>query len=194
MPTQSTLSDFKVTLATAVIAAAGHRKQSRVVEWIRAPGAQDASYELLAHCPTGLETLDRKLAKALEKIIKGELHTELLTLQKRQLEHGTAMVTGRQILYLLYRFLATDPSMKPMYDMSDLTHLVHRYPKGEHDRAWNEWETRVNSFKDGGISEPQLMNCLLTYLRDVPFMKEIIDTLRMRGANHPDYNYGLLRE
>ena len=73
MPTLAGIREFQVEVATGILAAAGIRDERRALTWISAVQDRAATYESLAYCPEDLRALDRKLAKALEKIIKGDL-------------------------------------------------------------------------------------------------------------------------
>ena len=104
------------------------------------------------------------------------------------------MMSGRQLLYMLYQHMATDASMKPMYQIADLAHLSRTYTKyGGPEGAFQRWEQLVSMIKPGDVTKSQLLNCLLTYLRDVGFMKEIVAQMRMMKANDERYTYVELR-
>ena len=103
-----------------MVAVSGRRQAA--FDWIMETEAPNASFEALAD-PGDFETLDAKLNAAINDISKGKIG-KLLVRQTKKLAMKGVMITGRQLLYIIYGQFALDQDRGTLYSFSQLMSIT----------------------------------------------------------------------
>ena len=116
-----------------------------IFAWVRAPEDMSSDIEDLAECGD-LESLDVKLSRAINRIKKGtRVKRKITTLIEAAAARGE-MVSGRQLLRVIYQQFEIDQAACGVYDISNLHALS--YPGDEHLESfvdvWDEIISRLS--------------------------------------------------
>ena len=89
---------------------------------------------------TGFETLDRKLALALQSILPRDLEIRVNAEKTTQLDQRRVLITGRQVLWLIYRHFQTNPNQTRVYGITELSKIgwFGDRKKAKFLNFWNE--------------------------------------------------------
>ena len=88
---------------------------------------------------TGFETLDRKLALALQSILPRDLEVREHR-ETTQLDQRRELITGRQVLWLIYGHFQTNPNQTRVYGITELSKIgwFGDRKKAKFLNFWNE--------------------------------------------------------
>ena len=144
-PQVATLSKYKADLLDAVLNCAQDKSPGVVLPWIMKVGEKGVKFEDLQEPGANFQTLDRKLAIALSKTLPQEFGRMVEVKRQRALrEHK--LLAGRQILWEIYRHLATSANQENLYSASDLMSI--RWFGDSHKQAFmTMWEDRMSKTK-----------------------------------------------
>ena len=144
-PQVATLSKYKADLLDAVLNCAQDQSPGVVLPWIMKVGEKGVKFEDLQEPGANFQTLDRKLAIALSKTLPQEFGRMVEVKRQRALrEHK--LLAGRQILWEIYRHLATSANQENLYSASDLMSI--RWFGDSHKQAFmTMWEDRMSKTK-----------------------------------------------
>ena len=135
----------------------------------------DSTLESLAH--SGAErfkSLDLKLATAIKGIVKN--NNAVMDLQQTFISAATtawrkdkSLLTGRQLLWLMFRYLRTNSTMDIVYSVTDLEKLKWTDDNKAHTFL-HYWDYIIQGMKNK-LPEDTLEDMLATQLRKSPEMK-----------------------
>ena len=117
-----------------------------IIPWLKQAEDDTITMDDLRHTDTIFATLDRKPAASLNEICDGEFERRLSHEEQRQMAGKQQVLRGRQILWLIYQHLRTNPSLEGAYSINDLFHLQ---PPGDAilsmEKFRNSWNEVVSS-------------------------------------------------
>ena len=128
--------------------ASASRDPPRASLWARTADAHNASSDTLAETE-GLATLDSKLASALRKVVAGSLGCSI-NVEKEKLASAGKMMTGRQILLMIYNYFRVAEVDNNILDLEDL--IAVKMVNDDLRRFYDEWEmtlTGIRKMPDG---------------------------------------------
>ena len=100
------------------------------------------------------------------------------------------VLTGRQVLWMIYDHYATDPGMTTLYGITELTLLSQRYPKDDDlEKAWTSWDNLLANMRPDDVSKTQLLQIALTYLGQSKVMEPTIHLFRQLPSGSQDFTY-----
>ena len=116
------------------------QKSKKVVKWLQKVERVGVGLDDLITTGVGFETLDRKLVLALQSIIPRDLEIRVNTEKTTQLETKRVLITGRQVLWLIYRHFQTNPNQTRVYGNSELAKIswFGDRKKAKFLNFWNE--------------------------------------------------------
>ena len=104
----------------AVVAASD--RPDEAFEWLSEVWNEGTTEEMLRD-PSGFTTLDAKIHSAITNVLEGDFARQMDTFKERE-GHEGRYVRGRQILWKLDGYLATNALHGSVYDMEDLLNVV----------------------------------------------------------------------
>ena len=108
--------NWRIHVREAVVAASA--QPDLAFDWLSAVWDKDTTEETLRD-PKGFVTLDAKVLSAITKILEGDFARQMDTLKEKE-ANANRLVRGRQILYKLHDFFATNALHGSVYDVEDL--------------------------------------------------------------------------
>ena len=118
------------------------KSPQRVVKWLRKVERVGVGMDDLIKPGTEVETLDRKLALALQSIIPRDLEIRVNTEKTTQLEKKRVLITGRQVLWLIYRHFQTNPNQTKVYGITELA-TIRWFGERKNAKFLNFWNERM---------------------------------------------------
>jgi len=106
-------------------------------------------------------TLDAKLAAALSKAIHGEFARRVNVMKEEHAKSRGLMLTGRQILFLLYHHYRTTEADGEMLDLQDL--MAVRLANDDLRKFLNDWEMTLTGMK----AAPDMKLCETLFIREL---------------------------
>ena len=176
---------WKIALRSEVVATFGRAKSA--FNWIIETENPKTTFEEMADCGE-FESLDCRLAAALGKIAKGSVG-HVLTNATKSMAKRSLMISGRQLLHLIFEQYALDPIRGSLYDLNDLMDIT--YPGDANIEqfllTWNETAE--------GLSKPQphdvLEAILWKQIESSVKMAQPLSRYRMakQGSSKRSYKY-----
>ena len=108
--------NWRIRVREAVVAASA--QPDLAFDWLSAVWDKDTTEETLRD-PKGFVTLDAKVLSAITNILEGDFARQMDTLKEKE-ANANRLVRGRQILYKLHEFFATNALHGSVYDVEDL--------------------------------------------------------------------------
>ena len=173
-PTALGLPAWKRAMRTCVIASCSRPEKAR--DFLFEVESESATFESLA-CDDSARTrtIDARLAEALMRIIKGDLARRLAVQSEAAAMQGT-LLSGRQILYLLYRDFARDTHQSDAQNYGHLEKLKCGKELRMLDTFLTCWDNLMLQF--GNPPKPDHMyQAFLMKVRDIP---ELADALLLQ--------------
>ena len=121
-PNVSTLTPFRMELYDRAMICAQDKKYEKVVKWLQVAEKEGIKMDEIPKPKRKFETLDRKMALALHAILPRDLEMRVNTDKAKALEKGE-LLSGRQILWHIYRHFQTSPNQTRIYNMTDLFNI-----------------------------------------------------------------------
>ena len=184
-PTMTNLNAFKVSLVEAVVFASGRSDHARVARWIRRVEYPKIKVKQLADPGCHYESLDRKLAFALTNIASGEFGRHLDNVKRRMFKNmdgkNGRLISGRQILWIMYKHFRTNKDMGSIANIVDLTKVPWR-GDNQIEKFRNDWENTVVNLHFG-VSRRQMAVILLEQMSNSMVLKSRVDRYRRK---YPD--------
>jgi len=119
-PTVYQLPRWKAQLLGCVCQCANRADERPVRKWLLKVEKPKMTFERLEKCPREFARLDRKHGAALARILKGELGRRVDVQQARTLRERQYLLSGRQMLFMMYESFRTDESMARCFTIHDL--------------------------------------------------------------------------
>ena len=173
-PTALSLPAWKRAMRTSVIASCSRPEKAR--DFLFEVESESATFESLA-CDDNARTrtIDARLAEALMRIIKGDLARRLAVQSEAAAMNG-ALLSGRQILFLLYRDFARDTHQSDAQNYGHLEKLKCGKELRMLDTFLTCWDNLMLQF--GNPPKPDHMyQAFLMKVRDIP---ELADALLLQ--------------
>ena len=168
------LPAWKRAMRTAVIASCSRPEKAR--EFLFEVESESATFEALA-CDdkARTRTIDARLAEALMRIIKGDLSRRLAVASEAAAMQG-ALLSGRQILFMLYRDFARDMHHSDAQNYGHLEKLKCGKELRMLDTFMTCWDNLMLQFNK--LPQPDHMyQAFLMKVRDIP---ELADALLLQ--------------
>ena len=108
--------NWRIRVREAVVAASA--QPDLAFDWLSAVWDKDTTEETLRD-PKGFVTLDAKVLSAITNILEGDFARQMDTLKEKE-ANANRLVRGRQILFKLHEFFATNALHGSVYDVEDL--------------------------------------------------------------------------
>ena len=115
-PQPESYRNWRIRVRDAVVAASD--KPDKAFEWLSRVWEADMKEETLRD-PEGFTTLDAKILSALSNILEGDFARQVDTFKETEANAGRP-VRGRQILFRIHNYFATNAQHGAVYDMEDL--------------------------------------------------------------------------
>ena len=110
-------------------------------------------------------TLDRKLAAALQRYEVGDFGARVGILRRQVMEKSHALLSGRQIVWLIYQLFRTDGSSGAATSFVELTSIQWRGDSlNQITEFRNAWQTACDGLKSD-VTTDQRVGALLTQMR-----------------------------
>jgi hypothetical protein len=106
-------------------------------KWILEVETKDATFESLQDSGK-FETLDTKLGAAITELAKGDLGRQIVKEQEPAARERSAMVSGRQLLWIIYQHFAVDEAAGCLYNITDL--MAVRLVDDQLDSFLHSWD------------------------------------------------------
>ena len=178
------LPGYKLAVIENVTAACHTEDYTKVTEWIMKVDKVGTKFEDLAEPGKGFNRLDRKLAAALTPTIEGELARRILIKKRQQLNDQGVLISGRQVLWMVYDHFRTNKRLGLVYTITDLAKVEWL---GDEKLAQfrNNWEDRVCSMATE-IDDDTLANVLCDHLMTSKELREAVNKWRKLDEGVPD--------
>ena len=178
------LSGYKLAVIENVTAACHTENYTKVTKWIMTVDKIGTKFEDLAEPGKGFNRLDRKLAAALTPTIEGELARRILVKKRQQLNEQGVLISGRQVLWMVYDHFRTNKRLGLVYTITDLAKVEWL---GDEKLAQfrNNWEDRVCSMATE-INEDTLANMLCDHLMKSKELREAVNKWRKLDEGVPE--------
>ena len=108
--------NWRIRVREAVVAASA--QPDLAFDWLSTVWDKDTTEETLRD-PKGFVTLDAKVLSAITNILEGDFARQMDTLKEKE-ANANRLVRGRQILFKLHEFFATNALHGSVYDVEDL--------------------------------------------------------------------------
>ena len=147
-PTILQLNNWKLRLLERVLEASARTDEYRVTRWLKQTEKPGIKLRQLEDPGKNYRTLDRSLAAAIQKIVSGDLSRRIDLLKNRMLSgRGTrTLMSGRQMLLLMYRSFRVNRHSGPMHSVVDLSALRWRGDSYNNIESFrNDWEHLVEN-------------------------------------------------
>ena len=178
------LPGYKLAVIENVTAACHTDDYKKVSKWITQVDTVGTKFEDLAEPGKGFSRLDRKLAAALTPTIEGELARRILIKKRQQLNDSTRLMTGRQVLWMIYDHFRTNKRLGLVYTITDLAKIeCLGDDKLAHFR--NNWDDRVCSMATE-INEDTLANMLCDHMMKSKELREAVNKWRKLDEGIPE--------
>ena len=112
--------NWRIRVREAVVAASDSPDKAHL--WINKVWEKDMT-EAELRDPEGFSTLDAKIMSALTNILEGDFARQTDTYKETE-AHSGRMVRGRQLMFRLHNYFATNALHGSVYDMEDLMNCV----------------------------------------------------------------------
>ena len=119
-PQPETYRNWRLRVREAVVAASD--RPDEAFEWLSEVWKEGTTEEMLRDS-SGFATLDAKIHSAITNVLEGDFARQMDTFKERE-GHEGRYVRGRQILWRLDGYLATNALHGSVYDMEDLLNVV----------------------------------------------------------------------
>ena len=119
-PQPETYRNWRLRVREAVVAASD--RPDEAFEWLSEVWREGTTEEMLRDS-SGFATLDAKIHSAITNVLEGDFARQMDTFKERE-GHENRFVRGRQILWKLDGYLATNALHGSVYDMEDLLNVV----------------------------------------------------------------------
>ena len=119
-PQPETYRNWRLRVREAVVAASD--RPDEAFEWLSEVWKEGTTEEMLRDS-SGFATLDAKIHSAITNVLEGDFARQMDTFKERE-GHENRYVRGRQILWRLDGYLATNALHGSVYDMEDLLNVV----------------------------------------------------------------------
>jgi hypothetical protein len=165
------LPAWKRAMRTSVIASCGRPEKAR--EFIFEVESESATFESLAISDKARTRLiDARLAEALWRIIKGDLARRLAVAAEAAAMHG-GLLSGRQILFLLYRDFARDSHQNDAQNYGHLEKLKCGKELRHLETFLTCWDNLMLQF--GNPPKPDhLYQSFLMKIREIPELSDAL--------------------
>ena len=184
-PSAAQFRQWRQSLRLEVVACSKLSRR-KTLKWIHQVESSSATFESLAKSGKGFSGLDVKLASALTKLFKGEVAREISTRAEKAMQESGSLLTGRQLLYIMYLEFAEDLRRTTPHAISDLSKLVCKNSAGlEH------W---LNSFRAIIELNTGLQTDLINYhvyeqLKEVDALKIDVQYYQRLDEDDPNKTY-----
>ena len=121
-PNVSTLQAFRLDLYDRMALCAQDKPVTKVAKWLQKVEKDKIKMGKLLEPGPGFASLDRKLAVALQAILPKDLEMRVQT-DKAAMKKGPLM-SGRQVLWHMYRHLRTSPNQTKLYGFRDIAQIT----------------------------------------------------------------------
>ena len=184
-PNMTNLSAFKQAICEAVINASARSDHFRVQRWIRRVDYPKIKMRQLEDPGAHYESLDRKLAAAITRIATGEFGRHLQNIKRRVFgrfdEESGRLLSGRQILWILYKQFRTNKEMGTIFNIVDLM-KVHWRGDPHIEKFRNDWEHTVVNMHHS-VSRDQRATILLEQMSNSTVLKSKVDRYKKQYPN-----------
>ena len=119
-PQPENYRNWRLRVREAVVAASD--RPDEAFEWLSRVWDETTTEEMLRD-PDGFTTLDAKILSAITNVLEGDFGRQIDTFKERE-GHEGRLVRGRQVLWKLDSYLATNALHGSVYDMEDLLNVV----------------------------------------------------------------------
>ncbi len=185
---------------SAVVSASKDPQKSFI--WILEVEREDATWNSMKYETGNHETLGTKLATAVTSIARGDLGTKISLCNEEGANRGE-MVSGRQLLWLVYQSYKLSQTSGALYSLVDLTTLKIKNEKGQKDDAphsdkqlrWfvSSWDGLIAGMKTVP-TEDILEEIFLRKIRNVLSLKEDLAYYDRLAGGHADKSFTFLKE
>ena len=191
-PTIPNLNGWKMQVGKNLVTASG-RTDRREIGWWGEVCNPSATFETLED--SGEErflSLDLKLPTALSLMLKSANNavTRQVVLREHTANMNGRMLKGRQIAWLIYKHLQTNPNMGVLYNITDLGRLEWRGDKDVDTfvYVWTDMLTNVTT----SLTKGELAEILLTKMEKSVALKEDVAYFNRLASDHLDRTYDYL--
>ena len=184
----------------AVVSASKDPQKSFI--WILEVEREDATWNSMKYETGSHETLGTKLATAVTSIARGDLGTKISLCNEEGANRGE-MVSGRQLLWLVYQSYKLSQTSGALYSLVDLTTLKIKNEKGQKDDTphsdkqlrWfvSSWDGLIAGMKSVP-AEDILEDIFLRKIRNVLSLKEDLAYYDRLAGGHADKSFTFLKE
>ena len=119
-PTIAQLAAWRAYVKAALVEASGRKDETPIIQWIQCTEVEGTRHEDFEESGDGFETLDRKLAAALIRVIKGELGRKV-HLESQKMHLRGKVLKGRQVYWMILSTFRTNPNMGVVYGVRDIS-------------------------------------------------------------------------
>ena len=171
---------------------ANRADEGPVRKWLLKVEKPKMTFKRLEKCPSDFARLDRKLGTALAKILKGELGRRVDVQQARALRERQCLLSGRQMLFMMYESFRTDESMARCFTIHDLCSV--RWQGDDRLEALrNTWEDKLANQMERQ-SDDQLAAILFEILKNSKegMLKDDVTRYRRWPRGHKKKTYQFL--
>ena len=122
-PVVSNLREFKLELHDRTALCGQDKPQEEVVRWLSAVEVEGVKEKELVDPGRDFESLDRKLAIALQSILPKEVEMKINNVKAELLAKRGRLISGRQVLWHIYRHLRTNVNQDAVYGVVDIARI-----------------------------------------------------------------------
>ena len=185
---------------TAVTSAS--KDPRKAFTWILAVEHESATWDSMKYVNGDFETLGTKLATAVTSIARGDLGTKISLVNEEGANRGE-MVSGRQLLWLVYQSYKLSQTSGALYSLVDLTNLKIKSEKGQRDDTphtdkqlrWfvSSWDGLIAGMKS--VPDVEILeDIFLRKIRNVLSLKEDLAYYDRLSGDHVDKSFVFLKE
>ena len=159
--------------------------------WIFEVERPDVTFDSSRPDPSDrLRTMDAKLAEALGRVVKGEM-SRRVAIDAEKAALAGSLLTGRQILFMVYQEYRRDDSKTDHVAYSNLEELGSVSADTTHEAFMSTWEALLLTFKVQP-SEAHLYSAFYARLCKVPGLSTTIAHIDRQQFGHEDKSYDFL--
>ena len=181
------LDTWKNAFYRSVIVASGKVNEAKVLKWIDAVANPRTDVRDFNESSSEFVTLDAKLALALMKKLHGEQLRRIALIERQCIKQEGRLLTGRNILWFIYKDLSMNADMSLCYSIADLNSVVWMGDK-DMERFRTEWENCVQNLAVR-ISDTNLASILLVQMQQSQKLKPGVDKWMAYPQGHRKKTY-----
>ena len=142
----SNLREFKLELYDRTALCGQDKPQEEVVRWLSAVEVEGIEEKDVVDPGRDFESLDRKLAIALQSILPKELEMKINNVKADLLAKRGRLISGRQVLWHIYRHLRTNVNQDAVYGVVDIARIQWLGDKNK-AKFLTFWESRMSQMQ-----------------------------------------------